>query len=449
MPVRKSISIHKDRRSKPPKMTRGDLKPVPVTLVSGFLGAGKTSLLRHILQQKTTKSRYCVIVNEISEFNVDAITIENGSLLETDEELVEMSNGCICCNLRQDLLVRLGDLYESGRFDRIIIESSGISEPIQVAETFFFKIDGKSLQEGIAPLTHCVSVVDASTIRQHIESNEFPEDGSVNDKDISTLLFDQLEFANVIVLNKLDLLSEGEKDQLVALIRKINNGAKIIPAIHSRVDLDMIVGERPLFDEKSAINSPGWMDDVINPKESESAEYGISSFSFKSDRPFHPTRLFAWITAHFGLFEMVDDQVDDDLDSDKTDQEDHKTSNENENTEETLDLAARRATRELKYGKVFRSKGFSWIASETRMGLSIGWSQAGDILNLNIVESWEHLSEEPAQRLIFIGQGLNKDALIRELNELLLTDEKLASVEATLDSGKEISFEDPFAQMDG
>ena len=437
MPISSSVVKRKTRRvKKSTKKPRGaDLKPIPVTLVSGFLGSGKTSLLRHILNQKDSTTRYCVIVNEISEFNVDAIAIEQGKLLKTEEKLVEMSNGCICCTLREDLLIKLKDLYESGRFDRVVIESSGISEPIQVAETFFFPVEGKSLQDGIAPLTNCVSVVDASNIKEYMKCNEVPEDGSVNDKDISSLLFDQLEFANVIVLNKLDLVGEEEKQELLSLVKKINPSATVIPAVHSKVDLEMIVGEKPLFDESFAINSPGWMDDVKNPKQSETLEYGISSFAFKAIRPFHPRRLFDWIMDNFALAEL--------------DQEDVEEVTEDQAADEISDedFDSRRSVRETKYGKVFRSKGFVWIASEARLGVSVAWSHAGDVLNMQIIDSWEKLSEDPAQRLIVIGQDLNKEALTADLESLLLTQEEVAEVEEAMEKNVPVPFEDPFVPL--
>jgi G3E family GTPase len=437
--ARKNI---KESRSKK-KVTRS-LKPVPVTLISGFLGSGKTSLLRHILGQKDSGIRYCVIVNEISDFNVDAIAIEQGKLLQTEEKVVEMSNGCICCTLREDLLEKLTEIHKSGRFDRVIIESSGISEPIQVAETFFFPVKGKSLQQGIAPLTHCVSVVDSSTLREYMACNEVPEDGSVSEKDIGSLLFDQLEFANVVVLNKMDLLPDGQEAELIALIQKINPTATIVPAVHSRVELDQLVGA-PLFSENMAMNAPGWMDDVINPKSSETEEYGISTFSFRSDRPFHPVRLYDWLTTNFGVAETVIE------DSDEENDEQHETvSDTPEDTEDTVSsegLVERGRARDSRYGKVYRTKGFVWIASQSRLGVCVGWSQAGNVLNLNVIDNWDSLNEDPSQRLVIIGQGLRKEVLMADLESLLLTQDELAMVEEELGSGKTLSFVDPFVSF--
>ena len=442
MPNKYSVAPKRRRTAATKENRRQPGSPLPVTLVSGFLGSGKTSLLRHLLKEKDAKTRYCVIVNEISEFNVDALAIQQGRLLQTEEKLVEMSNGCICCTLREDLLIKLKELHASGAYDRVIIESSGISEPIQVAETFFFPVEGKSLQQGIAPLTHCVSVVDASTVMEMMTTNETPkEGGSASGKDLSELLFDQIEFANVIIVNKTD--SVAQIADILSLIRKLNPLATVIPATHSRVDLETIVGA-PIFTEEMALSAKGWMSDVGNPKAPESVEYGISSFAFKADKPFHPERLHNWMTQNFILAEVS--------------MEDEEPADEEAEIEEVVDddsgeeiksaMDARKSKREGHYGTILRTKGFIWIASEDRAHLCIGWSHAGNILNVDVGDSWEAIDKVPEQGLIFIGQDLKKDEIINDLEGLLLTQDELESLHHSLETnGLFPSFMDPFTPI--
>jgi G3E family GTPase len=442
MPNRAPVARGLTKGNKKRRVQGRSLPPLPVTLVSGFLGSGKTSLLRHLLNEKESKTRYCVIVNEISEFNVDAIAIEQGRLLQTDEKLVEMSNGCICCTLREDLLVKLKELQASGKYDRVIIESSGISEPMQVAETFFFPVDGKSLQEGIAPLTHCVSVVDASTLMETMGSNTAPQEGlSASGKDLSELLFDQIEFANVIIVNKTDLAARI--DELLVLIKKLNPEATVIPAVHSRVDLDSIVGS-PVFSVEMAQSSKGWMDDVRNPKAPETLEYGISTISFKADKPFHPKRLYNWLTENFILAEVSITQDDA---ADVSNEEVDNVSDDDDSAN-TAELNERKVERETKYGRILRSKGFCWVAGETRIQLCIGWSHAGNIVNIDVGDGWEDLGKDPEQRLIFIGQDLKKESIMRDLDALLLNAGELKELHEALEKDVAFpSFEDPFAEI--
>ena len=306
---------------------------LPVTVLSGFLGAGKTTVLSHILNNREDK-KVAVIVNDMSEINIDASLVNKEvSLNRSEEKLVEMSNGCICCTLREDLLLEVNKLAKERKFDYLVIESTGISEPLPVAETFTFEDEeGVSLSKA-AKLDTMVTVVDAvNFIKDYEEAKYLQESGESlgedDERSVADLLVDQIEFADVILLSKTDLVTDTDIAKLKAILKTLNTIAEIIPISQGNIEIDKVLNTN-LFDFEKAKQAPGWLKEMRGEHIPETEEYGISSFSYSARRPFYPEKFYNFL----------------------------------HNTKE--------------YGKLIRSKGFFWLGS--RLEYAGQWSQAGGI----------------------------------------------------------------------
>lgn len=374
-----------------------------VAVLSGFLGAGKTTLLNHILNNREGR-RIAVIVNDMSEINIDAALVRDGGaqLSRTDEKLVEMSNGCICCTLREDLLLEVKRLAQAGRFDHLVIESTGISEPLPVAETFTFEDEAGESLSAYARLDSMITVVDGfNFLRDYRSADDLQSRGeslgAQDERSVVDLLVDQIEFCDLLVLNKTDLLSPAQLHQLKGMLQALNPHALIVNSEFGQVPLDCLLNTGR-FDFDRAAQAPGWLQTLRGEHQPESEEYGIRNFVYRARRPFHPQR----------FWHAVNHQLD----------------------------------------GVIRSKGYFWLAS--RPEYAAMWSQAGavarqgyagrwwvsvprtewpqdaDSLNF-IAEQWQEGTGDARQELVFIGIEMDEKSIRAALDHALLTPQEMAA----------------------
>jgi len=393
-------------------------KKLPVTVLSGFLGAGKTTVLNHVLNNREGL-RVAVIVNDMSEVNIDSQLVQNNvQLSRTDEKLVEMSNGCICCTLREDLMVEVEKLARHNKFDYLLIESTGISEPIPVAQTFSFATGDELFDlTRFSRLDTMVTVVDAYNFFKDFGSSDTIFERNMTDdqqdqRSVVNLLTDQIEFANVILLNKTDLVDKEQLGILENIIHKLNPEARIIHTTNGNVQGNQIINTG-LFDYDRAAQSAGWLKELNNEHTPETEEYGISSFVFRDSRPFHPQRFWNYLSQQW-------------------------------------------------HANIIRSKGLFWLA--TRPAQALMWSQAGGSLKAEpygrwwasmppaertknlyfiehqdmLMEKWDEEFGDRMNELVVIGQDLDEELITVELESCLCTEEEWSMVKTG------VPLKDPF-----
>ncbi|KAJ5592165.1 hypothetical protein N7537_009069 [Penicillium hordei] len=490
-----------------PREEKSKTRQMPVTLLSGFLGSGKTTLLKHILKSPDHGLRIAVIVNDMSQLNIDATLIQNHKVSQTTEKLIRLQNGCICCTLRGDLLAELAALTKRNEVDYVIIESTGISEPMQVAETFTAEfssamleaedqianddVDAKKILNEIvelgglhtmARLDTTVTVIDAFNLLSSFDTAEFlsdrygkeeiiPED----ERTISDLMVDQIEFADVLILNKVETVDQATRDKLMHLLKLLNPIAKILESSYSQIDVREIINTNK-FDFIRAASGPGWLQslhemtiqttgngDRMAPKP-ETLEYGINNFVYTARRPFHSRRLFALLHDKFIILqnnEVEEEEGDEEDEEDEENEDAMDTDSDSESVEDfeqpdPVVILNNKRTNPA-FGPVLRSKGFFWLT--TRPWQFGEWSQAGGMMTLGCGGPWfaevpdadwpedEDVREsiqndfqgpwgDRRQELVFIGEGIDTVKISALLDECLLDDKDMKKWEKVMKNKK-------------